>query len=227
MIHTFWAKLNWNCHIHFLVTAWWLTNDNKRRSINTQYIPYEYLKSLRRTLLVRHLREYAKTHFTEHQITEFNILINKLFEKSRFVYCDKKITQRITIIKYIGRYLKRPVIGESRLLNYDWENITFAYVDKYDHKEKLLTIGAIEFLQLLTQHIPDKFFKNIRYGWLFANRCKSKFLALLELIIPGSKKIVIKRRSYRERCMKVFWYDPFLCDCWWEYYFDHFIFDSG
>jgi hypothetical protein len=31
-------------------------------------------------------------------------------DKSRFVYCSKKATSYETVLSYIGRYLKRPVI---------------------------------------------------------------------------------------------------------------------
>ncbi|MDR0649939.1 MAG: transposase [Candidatus Peribacteria bacterium] len=31
---------------------------------------------------------------------------------------------------YIGRYVKRPVIAQSRILDYDGDTITFCYIDK-------------------------------------------------------------------------------------------------
>ena len=35
-------------------------------------------------------------------------------------------------MSYIGRYLKRPILSQSRILAYDRENVTFSYKDKYD-----------------------------------------------------------------------------------------------
>lgn len=227
VIHTFWAKLNWNCHIHFLITAWWITDDSKWKNITMSFIPYNLLKSARRAILVKHIREFSKIHFTPVQQQEFNYMLNTLFSKSRTVMCYKKITQQISQIKYIGRYLKRPVIWESRILEYDWDLVRYDYLDKKDKQQKEITVTWIEFIRLLSIHISDKHFKNIRYGWIFANRCKKKFLMILRIIAPWSKKIFITKLTYRERCMKTFWYDPLLCSCWCEYRFEKMIFDSG
>lgn len=67
------------------------------------------------------------------------------------------------IAKYIGRYLGRPVIATSRIDKYNGENVTFHYNRHEDEKLIVETIPALEFMERLVQHIPEKNFKMIRY----------------------------------------------------------------
>lgn len=72
--------------------------------------------------------------------------------------CDPK-----TVIKYIGRYLGRPIIATSRIDKYDDEFVTFHYIRHEDEKYIEETILAMEFIERLIKHIPEKRFKIIRY----------------------------------------------------------------
>ena len=61
-----------------------------------------------------------------------------------------------TVIKYIGRYLGRPVIATSRIDSYDGDSITFHYNRYEDHKYVVETIPTIDFIRRLIRHIPEK-----------------------------------------------------------------------
>gem|GEM_PF-4604921 len=39
--------------------------------------------------------------------------------KSWYIYFSKKATSFTVVLTYIGRYLKRPTISQSRILEYD------------------------------------------------------------------------------------------------------------
>ncbi|MEI3182350.1 MAG: transposase, partial [Lachnospiraceae bacterium] len=83
------------------------------------------------------------------------------------IFCDPN-----TVIKYIGRYLGRPVIALKRIDSYDGENVTFHYNRHEDNAYVKRTIPAIEIIKLLIQHIPEKHFKMIRYYGLYARHRK-------------------------------------------------------
>lgn len=51
------------------------------------------------------------------------VITKKVF----YVYAKPNKCDPKTVIKYIGRYLGRPVIATSRIDNYDGENVTFHY----------------------------------------------------------------------------------------------------
>lgn len=62
-------------------------------------------------------------------------------------------------IKYISRYLGRPVIATSRIDTYDGENVTFHYTRHEDNKTVTETIPALNFIQKLIVHIPENISK--------------------------------------------------------------------
>jgi hypothetical protein len=118
----------------------------------------------------------------------------------------------------MGRYLKRPVIWESRILGYNWDEVTFEYKDKYDSETKRIEVSSLDFIWLLVQHIPNRHFKLIHYWWIFANRCKEKYLKLICTVFantwrtPPISKIP---KNFRQRMIAFTWRDPFICKCWW------------
>lgn len=77
------------------------------------------------------------------------------------------------VIKYIGRYLGRPVIATSRIDSYDGDFVTFHYNRHEDDQLITETIPVLNFIALLTKHIPEKHFKMIRYYGIYARHRKS------------------------------------------------------
>lgn len=63
------------------------------------------------------------------------------------------------VIKYIGRYLGRPVIATSRIDSYDGDFVTFHYNRHEDEKLVIETIPVLDFMPRLTQHIPENILK--------------------------------------------------------------------
>ena len=93
--------------------------------------------------------------------------------------------------KYIGRYLGRPAIAESRIISYDGEYVTFSYEDLKSQKTKYEKLRAEEFIGRLVMHIPKKHFQMVRrYG--FYGRCISKVVKkVLKSIKVQYKKYLI------------------------------------
>lgn len=87
-----------------------------------------------------------------------------LNEKSWYIYFSKKANSFEVVLSYIGRYLKRPILSQSRILAYDGKNVTFSYKDKYDNIVKEITVTTMDFIGYLVQHIPNKFFKMVNYA---------------------------------------------------------------
>ena len=96
--------------------------------------------------------------------------------------CDPK-----TVVKYIGRYLGRPVIATSRIDKYDGEMVTFHYNRHEDEQYIEETVPAMEFIQRLIRHIPEKHFKMIRYGGLSPAIGRS----ILSSIVPFQKANIL------------------------------------
>lgn len=218
VIHTFWAKLNWNPHVHLIITSWWFDQYDCYKPIS--FIPYQLILPSWKKWLLRALRSWIKTNCSD-PVPHLK-LINSLYsqkdsfdqEKSRYIYFSKKAQSFQIVLSYIWRYLKRPTISQSRILAYDWSSVTFQYKDKYDSQDKTITCSALHFIWYLIQHIPNKYFHMIYYHGIFANRCKSKYLSLLKTYFNSSSKIPTIPTSFSQRLYFFSWKNPLACECW-------------
>lgn len=219
VIHSFGAKLNWNPHVHLIVTAWWIQCNWKFKHIN--YIPYKLILPSWKKYLLKNLKErcYKNIENPTNDIKLLNYLYQQKNdldkEKSRYIRFSKKANSFHIVLNYIWRYLKRPIISQSRILHYDWDSITFSYKDKYDNKTKTITTSSIEFIWLLLQHLPNKFFHMIYYYWIFANRCKTSYLRNINSQLNNPLYINNAPIKFYQRKMLFTWNNPLVCTCWW------------
>lgn len=115
-------------------------------------------------------------------------------------------------MKYIGRYLGRPVIATSRIDHYSGDMVTFHYNRHEDDKLITETIPVLEFIQKLIQHIPEKHFKIIRYYGLYArHRAEDKHLR--RAISKEKHRFLLSLNRWRDCICKSFGYDPIQCPC--------------
>ncbi len=137
------------------------------------------------------------------------------------VLCDPH-----TVVKYIGRYLGRPVIATSRIDNYDGENVTFHYNRHEDDSYVEETLPAMDFMKRLIRHIPEKHFKMIRYGGLYARHRDSDQI-LKPAISPEKHRFFQSFNEWRNCILISFGYDPLKCPkcgttmLFFDLYFNH------
>ena len=116
------------------------------------------------------------------------------------------------VLKYIVRYLGRPVIATSHLDNYGGENVTFHYHRHEDEQLVTTTVSAIEFIKMLIIHIPDNHFKMIRYYGLYAKHHKHE--SKLSLAVSKQKRrLLASALAWRSSLLSSFGYDPLLFKC--------------
>ncbi len=113
------------------------------------------------------------------------------------------------IVKYVSRYLGRPVIATSRIDSYDGETVVWHY-NKHENDE-LVTVKqpVLEFLKLVFMHLPEKNFKMIRYGGFYASRCKAKIHA--KKFKSHRHTPCLSFSNWRDAILKSFGYDPLIC----------------
>lgn len=129
------------------------------------------------------------------------------------------------VIKYIGRYLGRPVIATSRIDSYDGDSVTFHYNRHEDNKLITETIPALDFISRLTQHIPEKHFKwSVTTGFMPDTVNPTSGCAELSL---KKTYYFLSFNRWRESILHSFGYDPLKChNCgttmlFLELYFNH------
>lgn len=222
VLHTFWAKLNRNPHVHLLVTHG-LIIDDSYFSDTKFFLPCNAVKASRTKWLIKHLKDWCYENLSwddlireRHFLNDFYDYRNKDGKPSyRYWFFSEYRIWVSAILWYIWRYVKRPVIAESRILDFDGQNITYSYKDKMDHNiSKNITCDANDFIWLLVQHIPDKFFPMVYYYWIFSNRVKKKYLTIINKIRPSNRFTSKSPTKFAGRLALFTWKNPFLCECW-------------
>lgn len=161
--------------------------------------------------------------------TSFKKVKSKCYTEHKhgfYVYAKPNKCEPKTVIKYIGRYLGRPVIATSRIDKYDGEMVTFHYHRHVDEEYVEETLPAMQFIERLIRHIPEKHFKMIRYGGLYA-RHREIDSKLYRAISKEKHRVFRSFNQWRNAILSSFGYDPLECpDCkhkmeFLELYYNH------
>ena len=142
---------------------------------------------------------------------EWNPHIHCLITEGGFyVYAKPNLCDTQTVVKYISRYLGRPVIALRRIDSYDGENVTFHYTRHEDNVFVKKTIPTLDFISLLIQHIPESHYKMIRYYGLYA-RHRDDDKKLRKAIHPSKHSFLLRFTRWRNNIAASFGYDPLCC----------------
>ena len=219
VLHTFGRDLKWNPHIHCLISEGGYSDDEFWR--NVSHFNYTYLRNAFRTALLNELESILGPSFKPVKARCY-----KEHKHGFYVYAKPSRCEPRKVTKYIGRYLGRPVIATSRIDNYDGEMVTFHYNRHEDNKYVEETIPAIDFIQRLIRHIPEKHYKMIRYGGIYA-RHRDIDKKLNRAISKEKHHFYRSLNQWRTAILSAFGYDPLECpDCkhkmeLMELYFKH------
>ena len=203
VLHTFGRDLKWNPHIHCLISEGGYSDDGFWRNI--YHFNYNYLRNSFRTALLNEMELKIGPSFKK-----VKALCYSEHEHGFYVYAKPNKCDPSTVIKYIGRYLGRPVIATSRIDSYDGDSVTFHYNRHEDNKYVVETIPAIDFIKRLIRHIPQKNFKMIRYGGLYA-RHREEDKRLYRAVSMQKKRLFLSFTQWRTAILTSFGYDPLKC----------------
>ena len=158
VLHTFGRDLKWNPHIHCLVSEGGYSRNAFWRA--KKHFNYHLLRDSFQTAL---LFELGK-HLPEASFKKQKASIYRNHKNGFYVYAKPNKCKPSVVMKYIGRYLGRPVIATSRIDKYDGDMVTFHYNRHEDDALVIETIPVLDFIQRLIRHIPEKHFKMIQIG---------------------------------------------------------------
>ena len=127
VLHTFGRELKWNPHIHCLISEGGYSDNGFWR--NVHHFNYAFLRNSFRTALLNELEAKIGPSFKKQKARCY-----KEHKDGFYVYAKPNKCDPSTVLKYIGRYLGRPVIATSRIDSYDGDFVTFHYNRHEDNK---------------------------------------------------------------------------------------------
>lgn len=205
VIHTFGRDLKWNPHVHMIVTEGGAGNKTEWRHI--RHFAYESLRKRWQKVLLDEITMISGN------TKAIRTLKNKLYKEKNngfYVHAKTEIKSAKIAARYVGRYVGRPAIAESRILKYDGVNVTYKYTRHEDNKVVIETVHAYEFIKKLIIHIPEKNFKMVRYFGIYSRRTKGKhnFIKMIENSILKLRRLLDK---WQYRILATFGVSP--CNC--------------
>lgn len=208
ILHTYGRSLIWNPHIHMILLEGGI---NKDGFITVNFFAYSAFRKRFMKVLLDLLEKEINT-------TEFKQLKRQLYRKLKdgfYVFSPPSKFKTIDgLIKYVTRYVSRPVMAESRILDYDRTYVTFWYQRHTDNKIVIEKIHAYEFISRIIIHTPDKNQKYIRYYGCYNESTKLITPKMKEIFrIHNKKSIELKRviNRWRLNIQISFNIDPLKC----------------
>lgn len=198
-LHTFGRALNFNPHIHCLITEGGMNEDNQYKSIN--YITFEAL----RKSFMKQLLDNMKLYYVDNLNYSIKIkeLINQIYkDKKKGFYVNapkmKAKNGKDAVVSYIIRYIGRPVMASSRIVSYDKEKqkIHYYYEDHKTEERVDVEEDVFTFIKKLIIHIPEAQFKMIRYYGIYAT-CHHRHKTEVKKKLFSNYSTCIKKPSYR------------------------------
>ena len=217
--HTFGRDLKRNIHIHLSTTTSGLSS-SRDSWIKGGYFYHQSLKNIWRYKIIALLREEFKKnnlilpphlqHCTSY--TTFNSWTSQFYNKTWVVHLNTQSNNMKNNVDYLGKYLKRPPIGVTRIKHYDGKTVAYEYLDHYTDTKEIMTLPVLDFIARLICHIPDKNFRNIRYYGFLSNRLRGKLLPIVYKLLNSKNRINTKVYiPWRNMIQNSFKYDPLKC----------------
>lgn len=199
-IHTFSRTIDWNPHIHSLVTFAGFTKNGKWKSIKN--LPWQVLRKSWQKCVLDIIAKYAKEHNNQSLKNKISLAYRK-YTNGFFVNAQSRVSNTSFTAKYIGRYLARPAIAEYRITFFNQKSVTFWYKDLKDDSKKYMTLSLDKFIGRLLSHIPPKHFKMVRRFGLYSRKSKKRK--------PKKIKLFKTKSSWAQRFFKTFGINPLIC----------------
>lgn len=217
VLHTFGRALNFNCHIHCLISEGMI--DKLGNFKHLKYFNYELLrKSFMKCILDLLHQDIGPSFYKEKcELYENN-------DQGFYVHAPntkKDFKNQKELINYVLRYTGRPAMAQSRIINIINDFITYFYEPHQDDHlpddERLGTVEVIEhvydFIKKLIIHIPDKHFKMIRYYGLYSSKGKTRLPNYIKKTSFLRFKQSLNNLNWRNMLKSSFKYDILVCKC--------------
>ena len=206
ILHTFGRDLKWNPHIHMILCEKAIGNSNIWTSFS--HINYEALRKSWQYSILKLLLEH---------LPSLKILVDKLYannESGFYVFAPPIKNFNAGVINYITRYAGRPVLEQSRLIDYTGDTVTFTYTPHGSNELVTEKLSVFQFIKKLIIHIPERNFKMIRYFRFYCrhNHKHLQYLKHSKRFEPAHlARLKSTYNSWRKLIKFTFGHDPIKC----------------
>ncbi|MGD0571141.1 MAG: transposase [Candidatus Sulfotelmatobacter sp.] len=210
ILHTFNGKLEFNSHVHTMVTGGGL-HESSGIWVPRVYYDHARLMKAWRTAVIALLRAALRAGQlrTELAADQMGDLVTHV-ERCWWSVKIQSFGDKWHFLQYAGRYVRRPPIAQRRITWIGERTVRFWYKDKRLRRRAEVQCSLEEFIERWTQHIPGHYQHAVRSFGLFAPRALSQTSAAIFTILGQERKPRPKPRRWADSIKRDFGYDPLL-----------------
>ena len=176
ILHTWGQTLSYHPHIHMIVPAGGLSEDNSEwiPSHENFFLPVKVLSAIFRGILCKTIENGIENKSIKlpDGNASFQSIKNTCYKTKWVVYSEKPFSNPENLINYLANYTHRVAISNQRILELKDGKVTFMYKDyKVGGFRKKMTLDEDEFIRRFLQHVLPSGFSKIRYFGFLALRC--------------------------------------------------------
>lgn len=177
VLHTWGSTLTYHPHVHCLVTGGGVSPDGQQwLPARPDYlVPVQALSRLFRGLVLDRIqRQFPQLE-----------LPASVRQKDWVVHCKPAVQGTEKVLAYLGRYIHRVALTNSRLVSLENGKVTFRYRDSRTGQTKTLTLDAQEFLRRFLQHVLPRGVHKVRYYGLWSPSHRDQLHAWQQRLAPA------------------------------------------
>ena len=210
ILHTFNGRLEFNSHVHTMVTGGglygssdtWVPRAYHERNLLMESWRRAVIALLRAALRAGQLRTKMAADQIEEMLTE---------QENRWWSINiQSFTSKEHFLRYAGRYVRRPPIAQRRITYTGKQTVRFWYKDKKLRRRVYVQCSLKEFIDRWAQHIPERYQHAVRSFGLFGPRSLSQTSAAIFAILGQQRKPRPKPRRWADSLKRDFGQDPLL-----------------
>ena len=155
VLHTWNQKMLFHPHIHCIVPGAGLDEHGR----------YIVVKKADYLMPADALKEVLKHHFGA-QMKALGLSCDPSVWHKKWGVNVQSFGSGENAVKYLGRYIMRSVIGDSRILAISDTHVTFRYIDRSDRANpctRIMTLSGIEFVRRYLRHVQPAKLRAVRY----------------------------------------------------------------
>jgi hypothetical protein len=208
--HSFSRHLTFNPHLHCIVSVLGLRESDCR--LVPAFFNRQCLMRRWRLTVIRFLREALKNGalVTDVGGKELETMLTAQSERwwSVHVTYPKSKTK---LLRYVGRYVRRPPIAEHRFIEINEKWVVFWTEDLKLGQRVLVRYSPEEFVDLLAEHVPDRYRHGVHHYGVLSPRAKNRSMALIFALSAQIRRPRPQRLSYAQLLKRTFNRpDPFI-----------------
>lgn len=209
--HTFGGYLNFNCHLHILVSAGGL-KESESRWISPLCFDKDEVMEMWRNAVINYLREALRAGVLKSDCDQVYLgkVLTAEYERPRWIIHIHTSMSKKHFLQYAARYARRPPIAQRRIVEVTDGEVEFWTNDKRQGRKVTTRCSLLEFVVILAEHVPDRYRHAIRHFGLLAPRTKNRTLAAVFALVGQDQRPRTRRMSWRTSLQRYFGVDPLI-----------------